>query len=212
MTRRCACATSRPAAHHRRSAYGTATDPAEAGYDVKTVEQAPQPPPDPGTPAAAGTRQARAHRRRRPGLLVGTPAFCAPPADNAAEITDPPGGSRCRCGSSWPHRYGGASRVRKSIVLPDCWAGGPGTSALREGGRTGSLDECTMRACGSAVTGPAASAGLARFAPSGIALAAEAPQRAIPGTAAGLRGDDLAGWDQVPAPVVPFPVRASDRN
>jgi hypothetical protein len=45
------------------------------------------------------------------------------------------------------------------------------------------------------------------------ALAAEAPQRAIPGTAAaGLRGDDLAEWDQVPAPVVPFQVRANDRN
>ena len=24
--------------------------------------------------------------------------FCAPPADHAAEITDPPGGPRCRCG------------------------------------------------------------------------------------------------------------------
>ena len=72
-------------------------------------------------------------------------------------------------GWSWPHRYGGASRVRKSIVPPGCWAGGPGASALREGGLTGSPDECTIRACGSAVTGPAASAGLTRFAPSGIA-------------------------------------------
>ena len=24
--------------------------------------------------------------------------FCAPPADHAAEISDPPGGRRCRCG------------------------------------------------------------------------------------------------------------------
>jgi hypothetical protein len=95
--------------------------------------------------------------------------FCAPPADHAAEITDPPGGPRCGAGWSWPHRYGGASRVRKSIVPPGCWAGGPGASALREGGRTGSPDECTIRACGSAVTGPAASAGLTRFAPAAIA-------------------------------------------
>ena len=72
-------------------------------------------------------------------------------------------------GWSWPYRYGGASRVRKSIVPPGCWAGGPGASALREGGRTGSPDECTIRACGSAVTGPAASAGLTRFVPSAIA-------------------------------------------
>ena len=74
---------------------------------------------------------------------------------------------------SWPHRYGGASRVRKSIVPPGCWptvrAGGPGASAVREGGRTGSPGECTIRACGSAVTGPAASGGLTRFAPSAIA-------------------------------------------
>jgi len=34
-------------------------------------------------------------------------------------------------GWSWPHRYGGASRVRKSTVHPGCWAGGPGASAVR---------------------------------------------------------------------------------
>jgi len=148
--------------------------------------------------------------------------FCAPLADHAAEITDPPGGPRCGAGWSWPHRYGGASRVRKSIVPPGCWAGGPGASALRESGLTGSPDECTIRACGSAVTGPAASAGLTGFARSGIASwrrgRRNAPSRVPPSppacapagsgtavSAAGLRGDDLAGWDQVLAPVVPFP-------
>jgi hypothetical protein len=94
--------------------------------------------------------------------------FCAP-ADHAAEITDPLAVRDAGAGWSWPDRYGGASRVRRSIVPPGCWAGGPGASALREGGLTGSPDVCTIRACGSAVTGPAASAGLTGFARSGIA-------------------------------------------
>jgi hypothetical protein len=94
--------------------------------------------------------------------------FCAPPADHAAESLIPLAVRDAGAGWSWPHRYGGASRVRKSIVPPGCRAGGPGASALREGGLTGSPDEWTIQACGSAVTGPGASAGLTRFAPSGL--------------------------------------------
>ena len=118
---------------------------------------------------------------------------------------------------SWPHRYGGASRVRKSIVPPGCWptvrAGGPGASAVREGGRTGSPGECTIRACGSAVTGPAASGGLTRFAPSAIAsrrrrrrnapfrvlpsppACCARPGRRRPSALADCGGDDRAGCD-----------------
>jgi hypothetical protein len=136
-------------------------------------------------------------------------------------------------GWSWPHRYGGASRVRKSIVPPGCWAHrtgcGPGASALREGGRTGSPDECTIRAFGPAVTG---SGGICRPDPvcafcDGVPTA-EAPQGAIPDTAVaagllrpaenataasagGLRGNDRGGRDPVPAPMVPF-AGQGDRN
>jgi hypothetical protein len=58
-------------------------------------------------------------------------------------------------------RTGMAERLgyASQSCLLACWAGGPGASALREGGLTGSPDECSIRACGSAVTGPAASAG-----------------------------------------------------
>ena len=112
-------------------------------------------------------------------------------------------------GWSWPNRYGGASRLGKSIVPPGCWAGGPGASAC-------------VRAAGLARRMSA------RFARAGqrsqvrrhlqpdpvvpfcdCVPAAQAPQRAIPGrrrlvcpagngtavSAAGLRRDDLAGWE-----------------
>src|SRR5438552_18798594 len=49
------------------------------------------------------------------------------------------------------HWYGGASWRGTSIVPPGCWAGGAGESALHEGGRTGSTDECTLRTCGASV-------------------------------------------------------------
>ena len=104
-------------------------------------------------------------------------------------------------GWSWPHRCGGASRVRKSIVPPGCWpterAGGRGASALREAGRIGSPDECTIRACGSAVPGPAASAGLTRFAPSAIASRLRrrrnAPSRIPPSPPACCAGRETDG-------------------
>jgi hypothetical protein len=84
--------------------------------------------------------------------------LCAPPADNAAEIIDP-----------LAERLGSASQSCRLAAGPAERAGGPGAPAVREAGRTGSPDECTMRACGSAAPGPAASAGLTRFAPSAIA-------------------------------------------
>jgi hypothetical protein len=96
-----------------------------------------------------------------PGILRAT-------SRSRGRITDPLAVRDAGAGWSWRHRYGGASRVRKSIVPPGCRAGGPGASALREGGLTGSPDEWTIQACGSAVTGPGASAGLTRFAPSGL--------------------------------------------
>ena len=128
--------------------------------------------------------------------------LCAPPADHVAEITDPLAVRDAGAGWSWPQRYGGACRVRKSIVPPGCWAwlteraDGPGASALREGGRTGPPDECTKRACGSAVP---RSGGICRPDPvcacCDCVPAAEAPRRAIPGTAvaAGLRALPGAG-------------------
>ena len=99
-------------------------------------------------------------------------------------------------GWSWPHRYGGASRVRKSIVPPGCWAGGLGASALREGSLNGSPDECTIRAYGSAVTGPAASAGPTPFAPSAIApwrRRRNAPSRVPPSPPACAPGRERDG-------------------
>jgi hypothetical protein len=140
--------------------------------------------------------------------------FCAPPADHAAEITDPLA-ERLGCASQ-------SCRLAAGLAAP-------GASALREGGLTGSPDECTIRACGSAVP---RSCGICRPDPVCVfwdcALAAGAPQRAIPDTAVavgllrpagngtavsagGLRGDDRAGRDQVPAPAVPFPGQG-DRN
>jgi hypothetical protein len=67
-----------------RRAYGTVIDLAKAGYVVRPKNgrrgryqtRAHLPLPDPGTPAAAGTQQSRAHRRRRPG-----PFLLAPPRD-----------------------------------------------------------------------------------------------------------------------------------
>jgi len=129
--------------------------------------------------------------------------LCVPPADHAAEITDPLAVRHTGAGWSWPHRHGGASRVRKSIVPPGCWAwpteraGGPGASALREGGRTGPPDDSTTRACGSAVTGPAASAGLTRFAPAAIASRRrkrrDAPSRIPPSPPACAPGRERDG-------------------
>jgi hypothetical protein len=47
-----------------RSAHGIITDLTAAGYLVKQKDGRPQPPPDPGAPAAAGGW------RREPGLLI----------------------------------------------------------------------------------------------------------------------------------------------
>ena len=124
---------------------------------------------------------------------------------------------------SWPHRYGGASRVRKSIVPPGCWptvrAGGPGASAVREGGRTGSRGECTIRACGSAVTGPAASGGLTRFAPSVIASRRRRRATRHSGycrrrrlAAPGREGDGRQRWRTAGVMTVPGVTRARRRR
>ena len=131
--------------------------------------------------------------------------------------------------TSMAERLGSASQSCRLAAGPTERAGGPGASALREAGRTGSPDECTIRAFGSAVP---RSGGICRPDPvcafCDCVPAAEAPQRAIPdtavaagllrpagnGTAAstgGLRGDDHAGRDQVPTPAVPFRGQG-DRN
>ena len=56
------------------SAHGTVTDPAEAGYVVRQKNGRRNRYQTRGTPAAAGTRQPKAHRRRRPGPFAGTDA------------------------------------------------------------------------------------------------------------------------------------------
>jgi len=78
-------------------------------------------------------------------------------------------------------RPGSASQSCRLAAGPTERAGGPGASALREAGRTGSPDESTIRACEPAVP---RSGGICRPDPvcavCDCVPAAEAPQRAIP--------------------------------
>jgi hypothetical protein len=58
-----------------RSAYGIAADLTQAGYVIRQKRWRPQPPPDPGGPAAAGGCQpGTCHRRspRHPGRPLAT--------------------------------------------------------------------------------------------------------------------------------------------
>lgn len=94
--------------------------------------------------------------------------FCAPPADHAAQITDP-WRSGCRCGlelaTGMAERLGEA---RQSCLLAAGLAARASRLCMRAAGLARRMSARCARA-GPAITGSAASAGLARFVPSAIA-------------------------------------------
>jgi hypothetical protein len=93
-----------------RSAYGTVTGPAEAGYEVNK-EQAPQPLPDPGTPDAAESGSQERIAGDVLALLAGTPA-----GRNGA-LLDPTDASRSCAGDGLNRRRDANRAVSRGVVM-----------------------------------------------------------------------------------------------